>query len=302
MKRLLLFAVCSFAALFTACGSDSTPSHSNYILDTETQTIGFIYGLCHYTATSVSWKDYVDTVFFHYSWLGDSLLLQKKKSTEDLSADYSSSGYIVLTGGTAGKLQGTWTDVGYCDADQDGKPRCEEKDEDEEDAENAKDVTMSLVISSNDVYWSMKANSCAMKSIKYYLEGLEGDFDIDAFSKKDCNSGTVKVNGITATIAVTDFSVKDNMFYKKYTISTALTTCTYDEESSSDGAGEEYMQMSSSWCNVTDMAQYMSNKDSADDASFISHYRKRNSDEFKECLSSLFGVLIIKSFYSETVK
>ncbi len=291
MKRIVLLVLCCFFVFFTACGSDSgsdsQTSHSNYILDAKSQTIGFIYGLCHYTATSVSWEGYADTVFFHYSWQDDSLLLRKTKSTADVSADYSKGlYYIVLTGGTSGKLQGIWTEVGSCDAGENGEPLCKSDDEEDSSSKNTHDVTMSLVISSDDIHWSMEANSCAMNVIEYDFEGFLDDVN---FSETDCMSGKAFMNGSSALISVTDFSVKDNIFYKKYTVSSMYKTCTYDEEASSDGAAEEYTQMSSSWCNTTNMTVYMSRYDSANDASYTSHYENTNSDEFEECVRSLFG-------------
>ena len=113
--------------LFAACGDDSSSSpvasRQKFILDEENQKFALVYDGCYVSANTTRWDENVDTVWFRYKFIGDTLVYIKDRYTRDEGE--------IMVGGRAGSLFGTWkTPREDCEY-YNGKITCRDEDEEE---------------------------------------------------------------------------------------------------------------------------------------------------------------------------
>ena len=106
--------------LFAACGDDSSSSPATngqkFILDEGNQKFGLVYDGCYISANTTRWEENVDTVWFRYKFVGDTLVYIRDRNTRDEGE--------IMVGGHAGSIFGTWKSVKEpCDY-EDGEIDC----------------------------------------------------------------------------------------------------------------------------------------------------------------------------------
>ncbi len=311
MTKFLGYAVgIACALVLSACGSDSSSgtdssndnvSKAKISIDETNQTITSYVNdsedLCVYDSVEnrFDWKKDVlmdvDTFDIHYLFKGDTLVL----------FDEDEDG-LVLVGGKANSLYGTWKGLEACDYDS---------DEDEitcDEAENSyyydyqvtfhKDfVEAEIVYSLPDDY----ANSAWMSFLYYGLEAKNVSFNpryvfvVDSISADSLRELGVEVKSRSKSkisfafdgknVSVEFVDVTGEPLNLSYTANVQIDdkTCSLLFASTSD--------VSESLCSIENIDYFDLEEYETLDSSFIvaDYYYRNNTDEFFDCLNEAFG-------------
>lgn len=294
MKTILKYALpLAGLMMFAACGDDSSSSPAQnsgkYILDEAKQKFAIIYDRCYTGENTTRWDENVDTSWFHYKFVSDTLIVFKDGNTadghhgEDYNVNEKLDGGEIYVGGKSGNIFGTWKTLKErCDY-EDGKIECEEYDEDK--GEN--DGIFILDISKNNIAfsWELNKNLCFAEDYVYDIEdNLIFEFNVDeddlSVSNSDCNTIKIKANGKTIT-ATTSVSIgKDNVLTRDILYTSGNKTC-----QSTFKKVDKLLQQPESLCNTNDMAKYMKKE-----SGYPHKYQADNDDEFYPCLAEMLGV------------
>ncbi len=322
MKKILVGGLAAMGmAMFSACGSSSSSSDSSDAnkqtvaasVDEAAQTISifrnFDENFCvrseNNTYTWKSIKLYNDTLVWGYKFVNDTLVIIKNPGS------YYEYG-MVLTGGSAGKLYGTWTMSFVCEYD-DNEIDCDEesssrdyiiqykfgkssvtekrvyldKDGEEDEEEGNFDDYMNssfmkhffasiyLEESFDQYVWSLSwEDSSAVTS--YSL--------IYPVSSKTKNKMTFALNGKDVTVSVDKFiDVDDDNSSVQVSVVSGSQSCKLDYSA--------IYTMTSSYCKAEN-ADYFSFDEDEDaygyEFSYVEYYKKDNTDDFNECLDEMF--------------
>ena len=283
--------------MFTACGDDSSSSPATssqkYILDEANQKFALIYDRCYVTEKSTRWDENVDTTWFKYKFLGDTLIVFRGGNTADSyrpdveAFDEKGENAIIMTGGKSGKIFGNWNSTSdlcyYNDTEQ--SIECDSKDE------GVSDAIYVLKVSENNLTLSWKVNSefCPADDLGIDIENGEGyligdlDFEVDEKSIKvvDCNTVKFKIDGKSVTATQTFDIASDNVATTKITYTIDKKTCTYTEREV-----PKFLQYPESICKIGDMESY-----TLKEPKYIHRYEDDSEyEEAKLCLAELFGI------------
>ena len=306
-------------AMLSACGSNSNSASENdsetlsAVIDEEAQTISLLRNLSRdYCVRSENntyiWKKvqmYDDTLVCGYKFANDTLIV-----INNPGSSYETG--MVLTGGTAGKLYGTWTSS-HC-VYKEGEIDCNS------DLNMAsyiyqytftKSSVSGKIIFFKDVDAEEKEgvrfddymNSSFMNRFFYSLY-MEDDFDLSVWSLGNEDSSAVMSYSVYYPVSSKSknkmtFTVNDN----KVTVS--MDEFNYDEDSEevslklsvvsgTQTCALEYAsvyEMSSKYCKAENAAYF--DIDETDDAygyefSYVDEYEKNTEDEFNDCLNRMF--------------
>lgn len=135
--------------LLAACGDDSSSSpaasRQKFILDEDNQKFALIYDGCYISANTTRWEENVDTVWFRYKFIGDTLVYIRDRNTRDEGE--------IMVGGHGGSIFGTWKSLKEdCDY-EDGEIYCREEDEEDEYYNSA---IYTLDVSRNNIELSLE--------------------------------------------------------------------------------------------------------------------------------------------------
>jgi hypothetical protein len=322
MKKILggsLFAM--GMVMLAACGSSSSSASDNdsetlsAVIDEEAQTISLLRNIssdfCVRSENNTyTWKEvqmYDDTLVWGYKFANDTLIVIKNPGS---SYEYG----MVLTGGTAGKLYGTWTQSNYCEY-EDNEIDCD----DEPNSTNytyqykftKSSVTGKKIILVDDeeieeeeyVRFDDYMNSSFMNDFFYSLY-MEEEFDLSIWglgyedstavmsysliypvSSKSKNKMTFTVNDNKVTVSMDEFNYDEDSeeVSLKLSVASGTQTCALEYAS--------VYEMSSKYCKAEN-ADYF-DIDETDDAygyefSYVDEYEKNTEDEFNDCLNMMF--------------
>ena len=293
-----IFGLASFLVLsfLTACSDDnsSSPAQSGpkYILDETNQKFAIIYDRCYVTETSTRWDEYVDTTWFHYKFVGDTLIVFKDGNTAD-GFEYDEENVrkeetdLVMTGGKSGEIIGTWkTTSAYCYYEN-GKIDCSDRDDEDDGKDGEKDVFFVLDISKNSIAfsWELNENLCYAEEYVYDIEDmllfeLKISGDDLSVSNSDCNNIKIKANGKKVSVTTSIAIGKDNVATEDVVYTSGNKTCR-----STFKNVHKLLQQPESLCNVNDMEKYMGK------ASGYPHkYQVDNDKDLYSCLAEMLGV------------
>lgn len=279
--------------LFAACGDDSSSSPAQnsekFILDEANQKFAIIYDRCYTSETTTRWDENVDTSWFHYKFVRDTLIVFKDGNTadghygEDYDANKKLDGGEIFVGGKSGSIFGTWKTLKERCYYEDGEIDCD--DYDKEDGENESFFVLDVSKNSLAFSWEMNKNICFADEYAYTIEELLlYDFNIDeddlSVSNSDCNTIKIRANGKTVT-ATTSVSIsKDNVATRDIVYTSGDKTC-----QSTFKKVDKLLQQPESLCNEKDMAKYMRKE-----ATYPHKYQVDNDEEFYPCLAEMLGV------------
>lgn len=269
--------------LFAACGDDSSSSPATngqkFILDEGNQKFGLVYDGCYISANTTRWEENVDTVWFRYKFVGDTLVYIMDRYTRDEGE--------IMVGGHAGSIFGTWKSVKEpCDY-EDGEIDCRD-DEYAEEYYNPAIYTMD--VSRNNIELSMEIDDgwCSAEDIKYEIEDmLYVNLDDDEFSdvtNTDCSTVKFEVNGKSVTVTISESMGRDNVYTRIDTYTSGKKTCQHVLRTV-----PRLLQMPESLCNADDMSEYISKFKRKDYSGYVVEYDVENGDEMDSCLSDMFG-------------
>ena len=305
--------------MLSACGSNSNSASENdsetlsAVIDEEAQTISLLRNLSRdYCVRSENntyiWKKvqmYDDTLVWGYKFANDTLIvINNPGSSYEIG--------MVLTGGTAGKLYGTWTS-NHC-VYKEGEIDCNS------DLNMAsyiyqytftKSSVSGKIIFFKDVDAEEKEgvrfddymNSSFMNRFFYSLY-MEDDFDLSAWSldnedssavmsysvyypvsSKSKNKMTFAVNDTNVTVSVDEYNYDEDSgdFFLKLSVMSGNQTCTLEYT--------RIFEMSSKYCKAENEAYF--DIDEEEDAygsefSYVDEYEKDMADEFNDCLNRMF--------------
>lgn len=284
MKKLKYILSCAGIMMLAACGDDSSSATSGekYILDEANQKFALIYDRCYVSENTTRWDEYVDTTWFHYKFIGDTLVVIKDGNT----ADGDDDGYVrdegdVYVGGHAGNIFGTWkTTKEYCYYEN-GKIRCYDEEEDKGVEETF--FTLNVSKSNLTMSWELEKSYCPAEELEFKLEEVvlydidEADYSI---TRSGCNTVKFKVNGKSVTATATASISKDNVATFEHTYSSGDKTCHYVFKKV-----HKLLQIPESLCNADDMSKYMKKE-----PGYPHKYQVNNEDEFIPCLSEMLGM------------
>lgn len=309
--------------LFAACGDDSSSGSDgnsetvSISVDETTQTIALFLkeseDLCVRTETetgySYQWENVVtkdDTLSWQYSFMGDTLIITQN------SSDYG----IVLVGGSASSIYGTWTELDSCEYD-DGIISCDIDDAssyirkysisrssitatrtlknnviDEDDYDYYDDVAFDDYMNSafiNRLLYGIDEGGFSRELSAYQLVN-EDSLDVMSYStqypvsSKSKNSMTFAVDGKDVTVkADVNYDIEEEYAKASVTVSYNGSTCSYDYES--------VEEMTSSYCKAEN-EEYLDfdyDYDAQDNKFYYAEeYEKENSVEFNACLNTAF--------------
>ena len=291
-KYILGLASILVLSILTACGDDngSSPAQGGpkYILDEANQKFAIVYDRCYTSETFTRWDENVDTTWFHYKFVGDTLVVIKDGNTAEGYGKEEDEEHVsrdegdVYVGGSAGSIIGKWKTLNeYCYYEN-GKIDC---NDDEEDGER-EDIFV-LDISKNNIAfsWEMNENLCYAEDYVYNIEDfLLFDFNIAeenlSVSNSDCNTIKIKVNGKTISVTTSVGIGKDNVFTRDIVYTSGKKTC-----QSSFKKVHKLLQQPESLCNVNDMEKYMRKE-----PGYPHKYQVNNDEEFYPCLAEMLGV------------
>lgn len=323
MKKFLVGGLAAMGmAMFSACGSSSSSaSDSNdtetlsAVIDEEAQTISLLRNLssdfCVRSENNTyTWKEvqmYDDTLVWGYKFANDTLIVIENPGS---SYEYG----MVLTGGTAGKLYGTWTQSNYCEyedneIDCDDEPRTTSYTYQYKFTKSS--VTGKKIILVEDeeieeeeyVRFDDYMNSSFMKDFFYSLY-MEEEFDLSIWSlgyedstavmsysllypvsSKSKNKMTFTVNDNKVTVSMDEFNYDEDSeeVSLKLSVVSGSQTCALEYAS--------VYEMSSKYCKAENAAYF--DIDETDDAygyefSYVDEYEKNTEDEFNDCLNMMF--------------
>ena len=273
--------------MFAACGDDSNStspaaSGDKFILDEDNQKFALIYDGCYISENTTRWDENVDTVWFRYKFIGDTLVYIKDRYTRD-EGD-------IMVGGHAGSIFGTWKSTKEdCDY-EDGEIDC--RDEDEED-EYYNSAIYTLDVSRNNIELSleMEKSWCYAEDFKYEIEDLlYENMDEEEFSdvtSTDCSTVNFEVNGKSVTATISESMGRDNIYTRVDTYTSGKKTC-----QRVFSMVPRLLQMPESLCNADDMSEYISKFKRKDYSGYVVEYDSENEEEIDSCLSDMFGVEI----------
>ena len=271
--------------LLAACGDDSSSSpaasRGKFILDEDNQKFALVYDGCYVSANTTRWDENVDTVWFRYKFIGDTLVYIKDRYTRD-EGD-------VLVGGRAGSLFGTWkTPREDCEY-YNGKITC--RDEDEEEYYNSAIYTLDVSRNNIELSVEMEESWCSAEDFKYEIEDmLYENLDDEEFSdviNTDCSTVKFEVNGKSVTATISESIGRDNIYTRVDTYTSGKKTCQRVLK-----LVPRLLQMPESLCNVDDMSEYISEFKRKDYSGYVVEYDIENGEEIDSCLSDMFGVEI----------
>lgn len=306
-------------AMLSACGSNSNSASENdsetlsAVIDEESQTISMKREImderCVQSENNTYiWKKvqmYDDTLVWGYKFANDTLIvINNPGSSYEIG--------MVLTGGTAGKLYGTWTS-NHC-VYKNGEIDCNS------DLNMAsyiyqytftKSSVSGKIIFFKDVDAEEKEgvrfddymNSSFMNRFFYSLY-MEDDFDLSAWSldnedssavmsysvyypvsSKSKNKMTFAVNDTNVTVSVDEYNYDEDSgdFFLKLSVMSGNQTCTLEYT--------RIFEMSSKYCKAENEAYF--DIDEEEDAygsefSYVDEYKKDMTDEFNDCLNRMF--------------
>ena len=294
MKTILKYTLpLTGIMMFAACGDDNSSSPAQnggkYILDEGKQKFAIIYDRCYTGENSTRWDENVDTTWFHYKFVGDTLIVFKDGNTADghHGEDYDVNENLdrgdIYVGGKSGSIFGTWnTAAEYCYY-EDGKIGCRKENEDKGEEE----AMFVLEVSKNNLAfsWELNENLCFAEEYIYDIEDfLLFEFNVDekdlSITNSDCSTIKIKANGKTIT-ATTSLSIgKDNIATREVVYSSGSKTC-----QSTFKKVHKLLQQPKSLCNVNDMAKYMRKE-----AVYPHKYEFDNDDEFNTCFAKMLGL------------
>lgn len=286
MKKLKYILSCAGIMMLAACGDDSSSATSGekYILDEANQKFALIYDRCYVSGNTTRWDAYVDTTWFHYKFIGDTLVVIKDGNT----ADGDDDGYVrdegdVYVGGHAGNIFGTWkTTKEYCYYEN-GKIRCYDDEEDKGVEETF--FTLNVSKSNLTMSWELEKSYCPAEDFEYELEDVllynldEEDYSIN---RSDCNTVKFNVNGKSVTATVSVYMGGDNVVTREITYTSGNKTCQNVFKKV-----HKLLQMPASLCNANDMSKYMGKE-----SGYPHKYKVDNDDEFYPCISDMLGMEI----------
>ena len=306
-------------AMFVACGSDSPSGVSDdntrvvsASVDEASQLITLYVNESEqfcvrsenntFTWKSVKMAD--DTMHWGYKFANDTLIIIQNPGS---SYEYG----MVLTGGTAGKLYGTWTMSHACYYD-DNEIECDDDDSNNyvytykfsKSSITAKRTYVNSESEEDDEDESSDdfMNSTFMKYFFYSIY-MEDEFDqyiwalrwedssavqsyslIYPVSSKTKNKMTFTADGKEVTVNVNEWNLdeENDSFTAKVTVYSGTKTCTLEYAS---------VEMSSAYCKAENAPYF--DIDTEEDAygyefSYADEYEKDNTDEFNECLNEMF--------------
>lgn len=293
MKTILKYSLpLAGLMIFAACGDDSSSSPAQnsgkYILDEAKQKFAIIYDRCYTGENSTRWDENVDTSWFHYKFISDTLIVFKDGNTadghhgEDYDVNEKIDGGAVYVGGHAGRIFGTWKTTEHC-YHEEGKTKCIEDNEDERQDE----AFLILEVSKNSLAfsWELNRDFCFADDYKYMVEDfLLYEFFVDeeslSVSNSDCNTIKIRANGKTAT-ATTSLSLsKDNVLTEDIVYTSGNKTCKYISR-----RVYKLLQQPKSLCNTDDMAEYMEME-----STYHHKYQVNNTAEFYPCLAEMLDI------------
>lgn len=286
MKTILKYTL-PFAGIlmFAACGDDSSSSptrnRAKYILDEDNQKFALIHDGCYVSANTTRWDEDVDTVWFRYKFIGDTLVYIMDRYNRD-------EGDIML-GGHAGSIFGTWKSLKEpCDY-KDGEIDCRD-DEYAEEYYNIAIYTLEVSRNSIELSSEMEESYCPAEDFKYEIEDffyvvLEEE-EFSGVAVIDCGSVEFEVNGKSVTATISESIGRDNVFTRVDTYTSGKKTCQYVFKKV-----PWLLQMPESLCNADDMSEYMSKFARKGSSGYV-EYEVDNGEELNSCLSDMFGIEI----------
>ena len=270
--------------MFGACGDDSSSSsaqsNQKFILDEKKQKFAIIYDRCFIGDGRTRWDENVDTTWFRYKFIGDSLIVIKDRKSVDCEndddCDEGRDEGDVYVGGHSGSIFGTWkTTSDYCNYEN-GKIWCQ-KDKSEESDIIVLDVSKNNLAFS----WELNNNVCITDKledeIKYDIHLNEEEY---LLSKKDCNTIKIKTNGKTITATET-LDITDNVSLMEITYTSGSKICSYTYK-----RVLKFLQQPKSLCNTKDMEKYLKKEGTG----HLHKYQVLNNDGFYPCLEEMLGV------------
>ena len=288
MKKLKYILSCVGIMMFAACGDDSSSATGGekYILDEANQRAALIYDRCYVSENTTRWDEYVDTTWFRYKFIGDTLIVDQDGNTADGYVNYGEvreirDGYV-LVGGREGNIFGTWKSTKADCFYEEGKIYCNGY---EADGYGDAFFTVNVSKSNLTVSWELKKNSCPAEDIEFELEevllyGLdESEYSIN---RLDCSTVKFNVYGKSVTATISEDIGRDNVATKEITYTSGSKTCRYVSKKV-----HKLLQMPASLCNANDMRKYM--KKNAD---YPHKYQADNDNEFYPCMADLLGVKV----------
>ena len=286
MKKLKYILSCAGIMMFAACGDDSSSATSGekFILDETNQKFALIYDRCYTGENTTRWDEYVDTTWFHYKFIDDTLVVIKDGNTADGSSkDNDDEGGRdegdVFLGGSEGSIFGSWKTLKERCYYEDGKISC---NDDKEGGYNESIFTLDVSNSNLTMSWELEKSYCPAEYIEFELEevilyGL--DDDEYSIKRSNCNTVKFKVNGksVTATISA---DISNNVATKEITYTSGDKTCQFVSKKV-----HKILQAPESLCNADDMSKYMKKE-----PGYPHKYQVNNDEEFYPCMADLLGV------------
>ena len=272
--------------MFVACGDDSSSSpaasRGKFILDEDNQKFALIYDGCYISENTTRWDENVDTVWFRYKFIGDTLVYIKDRYTRD-EGD-------IMVGGHAGSIFGTWKSLKEdCDY-EDGEIYCREEDEEDEYYNSA---IYTLDVSRNNIELSleMEKSWCSAEDFKYEIEDmLYENLDDEEFSdviNTDCSTVKFEVNGKSVTATISESIGRDNVYTRVDTYTSGKKTCQRVFKTV-----PKLLQMAETLCNADNMSEYINKFKRNDYSGYVLEYDSENEEEIDSCLSDMFGAEI----------
>ena len=287
MKKFLKYILpCAEILMFAACSDDSSSAASGekYILDEANQKFALIYDRCYTSENTTRWDEYVDTTWFHYKFIGDTLIVIKDGNTADGYSkgdddeDVRDEGDVYI-GGSADSIFGTWRTTKERCYYEDGEIGCRDG---EDKSDNEAIFILDISRNNIEISWELEKNYCPAEDLEFKLEEVVL-YDLDksdySITRSDCNTVKFKVNGKSVT-ATTSASISNNVFINEVTYSSGDQTCHYIFKKV-----HKVLQMPRSLCNANDMSKYMKKE-----AAYPHKYQVNNEDEFIPCLSDMLGM------------
>ena len=291
MKLNQILGITSLLALaslpfLAACSDDSSSvaSGEKYILDEANQKFALIYDRCYTSENTTRWDEYVDTTWFHYKFIGDTLVVIKDGNTADGSSnddeEYNRDEGEVYVGGSESSIFGSWKTTKERCYYEDGEIDCED---DEDGSSNEAIFTLDISKNNLTMSWELEKSYCPAEELEFKLEEVvlydidEADYSI---TRSGCNTVKFKVNGKSVTATATASISKDNVATFEHTYSSGDKTCHYVFKKV-----HKLLQIPESLCNADDMSKYMKKE-----PGYPHKYQVNNEDEFIPCLSEMLGM------------
>ena len=272
--------------LLAACGDDSSSSpaasRQKFILDEDNQKFALIYDGCYISENTTRWDENVDTVWFRYKFIGDTLVYIKDRNTRDEGE--------IMVGGRGGSIFGTWKSLKENCYYEDGEIDCRD-DEYAEEYYNPAIYTMDVSRNNIELSLEMEESWCSAEDFKYEIEDmLYVNLDDDEFSdvtNSDCSTVKFEVNGKSVTATISESMGRDNIYTRVDTYTSGKKTC-----QRVFSMVPRLLQMPESLCNADDMSEYISKFKRKDYSGYVVEYDSENEEEIDSCLSDMFGVEI----------